>query len=119
MRVDTHAKRIGHVGDFLALGDPAGGTHIRLQNDDRAVDDDPAEAPTSKFRFAASNRDPKSRLHLLIAIEVFGWDRFLEPGDVQLLDLPSHSDRGYGVISVVGIDHDRHCPADRPAYCAA
>src|SRR5271154_4729885 len=119
MRVDAHTKRIGHVGDCLALGDPAGGTHIRLQNVDRAVDDDPAEAPAGKFRFAAGDRDAESRLPLPIAVEVFGWDRFLEPGDVELLDLPSHSDRGYGVISMVGIDHDRHCPADRPAYCAA
>jgi hypothetical protein len=47
-------------------------------------------------------------------LQILWRHRFLEPGNVEILDLPSDTDRGYRVVSVVGVNHDCHGFADGP-----
>src|SRR5262249_14780332 len=119
MRVDADPEGIRHVRYLLALGDPAGGARIGLQDIDRPLGQDPAKPPAGELGLASGDRDAKRRLDLPVALHVFGRDGLLKPGDVEFLDLPSEADRGGCVIGVIGVDHDRHRVANGPAYLAA
>src|SRR6202030_2734663 len=102
MRVDAHPERTRHVCDFLALGEAAGGANIGLQEIDRPVDEDRSKAPAGKLGLAPGDRDTKGRLHLTIPLQILRRHWFLEPRDVEFLDLPSHSDHCRRIVGVIG-----------------
>jgi hypothetical protein len=111
-------ERVRHVRDLLALEEAARGAGVGPGHVHAPAQEELAEAEAGEPALAAGHRDRLAAPHLLVAGEVLGRHRLLEPADVEVRDPAPELDRGGGVVGVVGVDHQRHLGADRPAHRA-
>ena len=85
------------------------GWMMSTARDDQQV----AKAEARELAFAAGDRDRKRGFHRPVSRHILGRHRLLEPSDVVRLDHPAETDRGDGVVGMVGIDHQSDIGPDR------
>ena len=118
MRHVPHAEGRGHVGDLLALGEPARRARIRLHDVDRPAHEHLAEAPARELALPARNRDRLAAAHLDIAVEIIRHDRLLEPADVLISHGAAERNGLQRIETMVRIEHKTDLRPDRLAHGA-
>ena len=113
VRIVAHAERLGHVGDLLAFGQTACRASIGLDDIDRPRRQQVAKAEPRELAFSTRDRDRDRRFDFAISRDILRRHRLLEPSDVARLDHSAETDRGDGVIGMVGIDHQCDAGPDR------
>ena len=105
-------ERIGHCGDFQALGCAASSTDVWLHDVDRPTFEEVAELALAKIVLAACDSDIKGRPEFGKVRVIVGAKRFLESEATKFLVHASAPDRFRYIEDLVRIDHQPPVVAD-------